>query len=234
MNHLIDKLYIIIFIYRCRNHVIKSCCNSCIILHREHLVIALYLRYMCQNILIMWRCDLCTILPIHLISIVFRWIVAGCNYNTGHAAKLSHCIGKLRCRAKRIEDIGFDSIRIQAKRSCSGEFRRHTSRIKCNYHTLILCLLTKFTDIVRKSLCCLRYGIDIHAVCTRANYATQSSGSKLQISIEPILDLLLIACDRAQLFLRLLIKIWGIEPKLIFLLICHVHPPYICLMQTSP
>jgi len=48
---------------------------------------------------VMWRCDLCTVFPVYFVSVVFRRVVAGSYVDTCHAAQMTYCKGKFRCRS---------------------------------------------------------------------------------------------------------------------------------------
>ena len=47
--------------------------------------------HMLQDILILRGYDLAAVLPVHLIAVVLRWIVACCYHDSGYTSKLSHC-----------------------------------------------------------------------------------------------------------------------------------------------
>ena len=67
--------------------------------------------YFVHNAFIVRRCDLCSVLPVYLVSVVFRRIVARCNIDSGNTSKLSDCKRKLRSRPQALKYISLDSIR---------------------------------------------------------------------------------------------------------------------------
>ena len=172
------------------------------------------------------RCsDLCAVFPVYFISVVLRRIVAGCHHNTCGAVKLADSEGQHRCRAQRRENISFDPVCSHAKCRLFGKFRRHMTGIKRNRHTFFLCML--FDDKVCQSLCCLPYRVNIHAVGSCSQNSAQTSGTKLQFSVKPLCDLLLILFDGTKFFLGCLIKIRGSTPKFISFHCIHSNsPPY--------
>ena len=83
----------------CSNHLIKTCCNCGIFVHRLNGRIICYFLHLCHNSGIMrWR-DLCAILPVYFVSIVFRRIMACRDVDARCTPKLAHRIGKLRRRS---------------------------------------------------------------------------------------------------------------------------------------
>ena len=90
MNILFFKLCDILIINFFADNFDKSFGNCLLIWHCFHLLKIFNQRNLCQNIFVMRRCNLCSILPINFVAVVFSRIVA-CSYNnSGYAAKLSN------------------------------------------------------------------------------------------------------------------------------------------------
>ena len=62
------------------------------------------------NTLIMGRGELCAILPVYLVAVVFRRIVACSDIDAGDAAQLTHCKGKLRRGTQGLKLVGLDPV----------------------------------------------------------------------------------------------------------------------------
>lgn len=58
-----------------------------------------------SHALVMRRCKLCAVLPVNLVAVVLRRVVAGGDVDAGDAAKLADGKGKLRRRAQRLEPV---------------------------------------------------------------------------------------------------------------------------------
>ena len=183
--------------------------------------------YLAHDTCIVWRCDLCAIFPIHLVSVILRWVVTGCHIDTCHTAKITDCKGKLRGRAQRLEPVRLDAICGQAKRCHICKLRRTMSGIIRNRNTLRL-LLTHL-DIVRKALGRLRNDIIVHAVCSCSDDATKSGCTELKIHVKALFDLFFIILDCSKLLSCCFIEKRICQPFFINLFVIHVHdvPPTI-------
>ena len=68
-------------------------------------------------------------------------------------------------------------------------------------------LTVVFHDIVCQSLCCLANCINIHTVCSRADDASQSCSTELQIHVKSFLYFIFILFDTFKLRSRIFIKV---------------------------
>ena len=181
------------------------------------------IRYFChfrQDVFVMRRCDLGTVLPVYFVAVVLSRVVAGCDHDAGDAAKFPHCKGKLRCGAQGLKKIGMDAVCIQAESCLSCKLRGHDTGIVGNGNSFVLAFHSN--DIVGKSLCGLTYRIDIHAVGSSSDHSTESASSKLQLTVEAVLDLFLVARKVFQFLLGLCIKIRVCTPFFVGFLITHL------------
>ena len=158
----------------------------------------------------MWRCDLCTVLPVYLVAVVFSRIMARRNHNSGNAAEFAHGKGKLRRRTQAVKHIRLDAVCVQAERRLIRKFGGHDSGIVGDRHSLLLSVLGE--NVVRQSLCRLTHGINVHAVRSRSDHAAQSGSTELQIHVKALFNLLLIPGDRLKLRSGRLVKIWIVQP----------------------
>ena len=147
-------------------------------------------QYLCGNAFVMRRCKLCTILPVHFVSIVLSRVVAGSNIQTCDAVQFTYCEGQFRSRTKRLEFVCFNSICCQCQSCFLSKFRRHPAGIIGNGNTLILAAL--FDNVVGKALGCTAYHINVHTVNTGTNHSAKSGGTKLKILVKALLNLLII------------------------------------------
>ena len=168
----------------------------------------------------MGGCYLCAVLPVSLVSVILRGIVACGDDNTGNAAQCAECKGKLRCGAQGFKDIGFDAVCCQAACSLVCKFGGLVTGIKGNGNAFFLSSL--FDNVVCQSLCCFSDGIHIHTVGACSDDAAQSAGSKFQFLIKTLFDFLLVIFDRQKLLFGCFVKIGIIQPEFILLFITHL------------
>ena len=84
------------------------------ILNGQHLI---------SNALVMRRCKLGAVLPIYLIAVVFRRVVAGCDVDAGNTAKLPDCKGQLRRGAQRLKLVCLNTVGCQGHGRLHGKLR---------------------------------------------------------------------------------------------------------------
>ena len=96
--------------------------------------------------------------------------------------------------------------------------------IKCNGYTLRS--LSRFVDIIRQTLSCLSYRVNVHAVRPCPNDPSQTSGSKFEVHIKTLFFLILVICNVLKLFLRILIEIRIAQPLLVDVFVVHVFSSY--------
>ena len=169
--------------------------------------------------------DLGAVLPVNLVTVVLRRVVAGCHHNACGAVELTNGKGQHRCRTKRRKNVSFDSVGCHAECGLFCKFRGHVAGVKRNRHTFFLRML--FDDKVCQSLRCLSYRVNIHAVGSCSQNSAQTSGTKLQLSVKPLCDLFLVVLDGKELRFGGLVKIRGGAPKFIIFHCIHSNsPPY--------
>ena len=163
--------------------------------------------------------DLSAVLPVYLIAVILRRIVAGGNIDTGDAVQSPHGEGELRRRTQRFKYIGLDAVGAQAQSRLVGKFGRHVAGIVSDGHSPLL--HTQLADIIGQSLRRLSDRINIHAVGTCADNAAKAGCTKGQRRVETVLNLLLISPDGRNLCLGRLIEIGIGKPLFIRFLITH-------------
>ena len=154
---------------------------------------------------VMGRRDLRAVFPVHLVSVVFGRIVAGCDVDAGNASQMTDRIGQLRRGAECVKYISLDAVCGKRERGAFGELIMHAAGIVRDRHTLLLG--TDLQDVIRKALRRLTDDIDIHAVGSRSDNAAKTCRAELKIHVETLFDLIFIISDRLQLSLRFLVKI---------------------------
>ena len=181
------------------------------------------LRHLGENVLIVRRRDLGAILPVYLVAIVLPGIVAGCDHDAGDTSQRAHREGEFRRGPQAGKTIGPDAVGIEAERRLHSKLRGHDPGIIGDDHALLLALLSD--NVIGQPLGSLAYRVNIHPIGSRSDNAPEPSGSKLQISVKPILNLILIRRDSRKLRLCVRVKIGIRTPFLICLSVIHTAPP---------
>ena len=225
MNRLFLQLFHIFVINFRSDHLIKSCCFGSLLVHCLNLIKRSNLCDLSQDVLIMRRCDLCTILPINFVSVVLSRIMACCDNNTCDTGEFTHCERKLRCRSKTLKYICLNSICVQTKCCFICKFRRHDTGIISDCHTFLLSVLRN--NIICKSLCCLTYSVNVHTVGSGSDHTTKSTCTELKLTVKAILDFILVPFDCLKFSLCCLVKVTIGTPFLIFFLVIHDFSPFL-------
>ena len=188
----------------------KSLLRRFLLRHGLHLIVAGDRIDIRDDACVMRRCHLSAVLPVYLVAIVFRRIVACRDLYTGLASEIPKRKGFLRNRAKRVGKICLDSVCRKAKCRLFRKFRTHTAAVIGNGNALLR--ISVLIDVIGKALRRLTNGIDVHPVGACADHTAQSAGTKSEVLIKTILYFLLVITYRKQFFLGLLIKIRIAQP----------------------
>ena len=105
------------------DHLIKACFYRFVLIHCLYLMIIRNFLHFFNNFFILRSGHLSAILPICLISIVFRRIMACRDHNTGNTSKIAQGKRKLRRRAQGVKHISLDPISRKAKSRLVRKFR---------------------------------------------------------------------------------------------------------------
>ena len=165
----------------------------------------LYGQYLLCHALVMRRRKLGAVLPVYLVSVVLRRVMAGRDVNTGYASQFPHRKGQFRSWTQGLELVCLDSVGRQCHGCLHGKFRRHMAGVVCNGHALICSAL--LDDVVCKALGGTSHHINIHPVNASANDTAQSCCSELQVHIKTLFNLVFVTFNGAKLCFCVLIKI---------------------------
>ena len=123
MDDLFLKLCHVSIVNSLSDHLEKSCLHCFFFIHGLYGIPVGDCLNLTHDSGVMRWCDLCTVFPVNLVSVVFRRVMAGCYVDTCNASQMTYCKGKLRCRAKCLEDVSLDSVSCQAKCCFLSELR---------------------------------------------------------------------------------------------------------------
>ena len=162
MDHLLLKFCNIAIVHFLPDHFIESGFLCFLNPHSLNRIIIRNCLNLSHDSFVMRRGDLCAILPVYLVSIILRRIMAGCNVNSGYASKGANSIRKFRRRAQGFKHVRLDSVSGKAQCSFICKLRGHAPGIVCDRHAFRLTAILH--NIVGKPLGCLPDRIDVHAV----------------------------------------------------------------------
>ena len=219
MDYLLFQLCNIAVIYFFADHFVKSCCFSFFTVHSLYGIVIGHCLYLIHDPFIVRRSDLGAILPVYLVAVILRRVMTGGDINTCNTSKPSDCIGQLRSRTQRFENICLDSICRKTAGRFVCKFRRHAAGIIGNGNSFFLPVI--FYNIIGKPLSRLADCINIHTVCSRANHAAQSCCPEFQFPVKTFFYLVVVIPYTPKLFFRGFIKIWIPQPFLVAFAIFH-------------
>ena len=132
------------------------------------------------------RCQyLSTIIPISLVTIVLAWIVRSGDIHTSLTTELTDGERNFWCGAQTLEKVHLDAI---SREDIGYGLSKHASVISTIVTNYNRALLSRecFVDIVGKALCGHAHDVLVHTVGAGTHDATQTTSTKLQITIKCI------------------------------------------------
>ena len=169
------------------------------------------------------RGQLCAVLPVDLVAVVFLRVVGCGDVDARDAAVVTDCKGQLRGRAQLVEDQRLDAVRGEDARGLLCELGREVTGVVCDRNAAVHRLLTVRYDQLRKALRRLTDGKAVHAVEADAQNAAQACRAERQRRIKTALDLFFIVCNRLQLCVLLCAQCAALQPVLVFSHEIHVY-----------
>ena len=139
------------------------------LIHGLHGVVVLDGLDFLDDLFIEGRGDLGAVLPVYLVAVVLRRVVAGRHHDARRAAQGAQRKGKLRGGTEGIEHIGLDAVGRQAQRRHVRELRRHAPGIVGDGNALPLGALLQ--DEIGQPLGGLADRVDVHAVGSGPDHA---------------------------------------------------------------
>ena len=95
---------------RCTDDLVESFCLCLLCSHRLNGGKIGDRHNFLSHALVMRRCKLCAVLPVNLVAVVLRRVVAGGDVDTGDTAQLAHCEGQLRGGTQGLEQAHGDAV----------------------------------------------------------------------------------------------------------------------------
>ena len=81
------------------DHVIQALCLRVCLIHRLDAADVFDRVYLADDVLIMRRCDLRTVLPVYLVAVILGRVVGCSDHDAGLAAQFAQCKRKFRSRS---------------------------------------------------------------------------------------------------------------------------------------
>ena len=141
MNDLLLQLRHISIVDFSADSPIQAGKHSFFLVHGLHTMVIFDGLNLPDNLLVPGSRNLCTILPVHFITVIFRRIVACSDHDTCRTSQHSQSKGQLRCRSQGIKYISPDSIGSQTQACLICKLRRHSPGIICDSYSFLLSTL---------------------------------------------------------------------------------------------
>ena len=172
------------------------------------------------------RRHLRAVLPIDLVAVILRRVVAGGDDDARDGVQMAHRVGKNRHRAQLVKQIHVDALVAEHERGSLRELRAHPAGIIRDDHAALAVFRVLAVDVIGKALGRAANVVQVHAVCARAEHAAHARRAEGQLGIKTILDFLFIARDGLQLIDGRPVVGKFLEPGFVCFTIRHgFHPP---------
>ena len=192
-------------------------------LHRVFIAVGADAR---EHLIRVFRRHLRAVLPVNLIAVILRRVVAGGDDNARDGMQMAHRVRQNRHRAQLVKQVHVNALVAEHKRGSLRKFRAHPAGVIGDDHAALAVFRVLAVDIIGKALGRAANVIQVHAVRARAEHAAHARRTEGQLGIESILDFLLVARDGLQLIDGRLIVRKFLEPGFICFTIRHgFHPP---------
>ena len=182
-----------------------------------------FLNFLIYNISSLVR-HLAAVRAVCLVAVVLGRVVGGSHHDTGVAVVVPGGKGKGRYRHGSIIDAYLDAVGSQHPCGSLGEDVALETGVVADCHGLGAAL---GLYPVGKALGSLGYHIDVHAVGTGSQHATEAGRTEFQGNREAVLDFLVVALNAPQLRAQVSISQVGCQPAFVFFVVHHITP-YLC------
>src|SRR5574344_645104 len=121
---------------------------------------------------IMRRKHLCTVIPISLITVIFTWIMTGCNVYTALTFKIANCKTHFRSRAHIVKQINFNTVSREYIGRCFSKQTAVVSAIMTDDNGYLFHILEVLVKIIGKTLSSSTDSIYVHTVSSSTHNST--------------------------------------------------------------
>ena len=143
--------------------------------------------YFVHYLLVDGRCNLPSIAPEHLVSVIFLGIVGGRYHNAGNRLLEAYCVAQFGRRTDVVEDENVYAVGRHHIRGDTCELLAVVAAVVGDAEAQVI-PLAMAQHIVREALGGHSNRVFVHTVGTHAHNAAQASGAELQILVESILE----------------------------------------------
>ena len=155
-------------------------------IHLHHIIKYIHAVDLVQNCLCHLQRDLAAICSIHLITVIFRRVMACSHHDTAVTIQVAHCIGQRRCRHQFFIDMNLDSICRKNPGGCSGKYIGFDPAVIGDGHRRLCRNLFQIIAVALGRFC---HSMHIHAVGSSADHAAEPTCTKLQLPVKAIVHL---------------------------------------------
>ena len=157
-------------------------------------VLVVHLVYFVDDAFVVRSQHLCTIIPVSLVAVVLTRVVAGSDIHTTLATEMTDGKAHFRSWTKVVEEINVNTVCRENLSNSLSEKAGVVTAVMTYNDTNLVTSNEVLVEVVRKSLSCSAYRVDIHAVRTSTHNATESTRTELQSLIEAVDEARLVVC----------------------------------------
>ena len=159
--------------------------------------------------------QLCAILPVCLVAVVFLGVVGSGDVNARYTAVFAQREGKLGGGAQIVKEVGLDACCSQYLCGGLGKESGIVAAVVCDSNAV--CRATLGKDQIGKTLGCVCYRVNVHGVHTGLHIAAQACRAKGEVRGKAQTDFTVVVGNGAQLSLLCLGKLVALQPTLVIL-----------------
>ena len=128
--------------------------------------------------------NLCTVIPVGLVAVVYLRIVRGSDVHTALAAQATDGIAYLGSGARSLKQIDLDAVGAEDVGYRLGKQAAVVAHVMANDNRDLRQIFEILLQIVGKALGSAAHGVDVHAVAASTHDTAQSTGTKLENLVE--------------------------------------------------
>ena len=160
-----------------------------------------------DDVHIVGRDNLCAVVPVGLVAVIFLGIVRSGDIHTTLATQQADGVGHLGGRTGAFEKVDLDAVCREDIGNRLGKQAAVVSHIVPHDNLDLLQMGESLLHIIGQTLGGRTHGVDVHAIAAGTHDATQAAGAKLQVFVERLdeVGLVVVLEHSAHLLLCLLV-----------------------------
>ena len=151
----------------------------------EFHVVNRHLVHFVDNALVVRSQNLCAVVPISLVAVVFLRVVARRHVHAGLRTEVANRVGNLRRGSQALEEINLDAVGRENVGNRLGEEPSVVAAVVAHDHRALLARKS-LQNVVGEALRRHSHDVDVHTVRSGTHNATQSARAKFKVAVERV------------------------------------------------